>query len=87
MVIPRSSELLALKCLHYSIDICHLGFVTYLSCCLAPSSITESDSAISLTKFDIIIVLGLIAGPLATEEKHMQTFSVTVQNTFSGFAV
>lgn len=30
MVITSSSELLAPNCLHYSIDICHLGFVTYL---------------------------------------------------------
>lgn len=87
MVISSSSELLALNCLHYSIDICRLGFVTYLFHCLVLSSITESDSVNSLTKFDIIIALGLIVHPLATEEKYTQTFSVIVQHIFSGFAV
>lgn len=86
MVITSSSELLALNCLHCSIDICHVGFVTYLFCCLVLSSITESDSVNSLTKFDMIIALGLIVHPLAIEGKHMQTFSVIVQHIFSGFA-
>lgn len=59
----------------------------YLFCCLVLSSITESDSVNSLTKFDTIIALGLIVHPLAIEERQMQNLSVIVQHIFSGFSV
>lgn len=62
------------------------GCLTYLSCFLVLSSITESDSVNSLTKVDITIALELIEHPLAKKKTQAMSAHI-VQHIFLGFAV
>ena len=88
LIIASSSELLALIVCTIQLAFSIQGLVTNLfSFLVLYCHLSQSELVNSLTKFDIIIALGLIVHPSSVEEKHRQNFSVIVQHIFSDFTV